>query len=179
MATPGAWVAGDPGHPEEHNRTWQRGALWLKFNATPTVVSVQQDRYVIAGTSETNPDRNRGLEHVQDGNVLQVVGDGGSFHVVATGTVESANNAIVGIYLAVARDPGAALNPGPAGPAPSDRLSESEVYVNMSGTARPTPFAVQALVDLDPGDRVYVIVQNRNGTADITVEFLHLTVVAI
>ncbi len=179
MGVPGAWVAGDLGHPEEHNRTWQRGALWLKFNQVSTVVTVQQDRYVIAGTSETDPSLNRGFDHVVDGNVLEVTGQGGMFHVTATGTVESANNAVVGIYLAVSRDPEAALNPGAAGSTPSDRISESEVYVTMPGTARPTAFAVQALTDLSHGDRVYAIVQNRNGTQDIRVEFLHLVATAV
>lgn len=179
MGTPGAWEPGDTGHPEEHNRTWQRGALWLKFNSTETVVTTQQDRYVMAGVSETNESRNVGFDHVVDGNVLQVTGPGGMFHVTGTGTVLGANNAVVGIYLAVSRDPEAALNPGPAGSDPSDRIGESEVYVTMSGTARPTPFAVQTLVELEPGDRVYGIVQNRNGTQNITVEFFHLAAVAV
>ena len=179
MPTPGDWKAGDPGHPAEHNRSWQRGATWLKDNDAVTTVSIQGERYVIAGTSETAPDRNQGFEHVQQGNVLHLTGQGGPFHLIATGTVESANNVIVGVYLAVSRDPEADLDPGADGSETSDRISESEVYVNMSGTARPTPFAVQSILDLDQGDRAYVIVQNRSGTQDITVEFLHLAVIAL
>ena len=168
---------GDEGHVEEHNRLRQHGSLWLKFNETVTAVATQGARYVIAGTSEPS-DGNVGFDFVQDGNVLQLTGDCGTFHIQATGSLQSANNVTVGCYLAVSRDPQAALDPG-VDATPSDRLGQSEIYITMPGTARPTPFAIQSIVDLDEDDRVYVIVQNRNGTQDITVEFLHLTVTAI
>lgn len=177
MPTPGAWQAGDPGHPAEHNRQWQRGAAWLKFNATPTVVTTQQDRYVAAGTWETRADANRGV--ALEGPTLQVTGEGGPVRVLCTGTLQSGNNVVVGVYLAISRDPEAPLNPGVAGSDPSDRISESEVYITMSGTSRPEAFAIQSLNDVEPGDRVYLIVQNRTGTQDIVVEFAHLTVTAL
>lgn len=173
-----SFAVGDSGHVAEHNRTVQHGSLWLKFNQDVTAVTTQGERYVIAGTSEAS-EGNVGFGHQQAGNVLHLTGAGGTFHIQATGSVQSGNNVVIGVYLAVSRDPEAALDPGVAGSAASDRLSQSEVHVTMPGTARPTPFAIQSIVDLDEDDRVYVVVQNRNGTQDIVVEFLHLAVTPI
>ena len=173
-----AFNVGDAGHVAEHNRQVEHGSLWLKANSDVTEVSEAGGRYLIAGTSEP-AEGNRGFGFVQDGNVLQLSGHPGTFHLIATGSILSANNAVLGVYLAVSRDPAAELDPGAAGTVESDRLGQSEVYVTMPGTARPGTFAVQSIVDLEVGDRVYVIVQNRNGTADITVEFLHLAALAV
>jgi hypothetical protein len=59
--------------------------------------------------------------------------------------------------------------------ADADRISESEIYVN-AGTQSNQPKAatVQTVATLNYNDRVFFIVQNKDSTGSITVEFLKL-----
>ena len=155
------------------------GVMWIKFNEVVTPVTVAGERYATVGVSDSDITRNKGFQHLADLNALQLQGRSGLFHIHVTGSVLSANNVVVGIYIGVSRTPEWDLDPGVAGPDPSDRISESEVYVTMPSSARPTPFSVQALVTLNYLDRVYLMVQNRNGTADITVEFMHTVITRV
>lgn len=155
------------------------GVMWIKFNAVATTVTVAEDRYAAAGASESDVERTKGFLHLADLNALQLQGRSGLFHIHVTGSILSANNAVVGVYIGASRNPGGALDPGVSGSVSSDRISESEVYVTMPSSARPTPFSVQALVPLDYLDRVYLMVQNRLGTADITVEFMHTVITRV
>lgn len=148
--------------------TWthDNGEVWIKTNTDPTIVSAAGARYVITGTSNSSID-NKNFIHVQDGNALQYTGRGGKFHIIGTVSLTSGVNNVLGVYIAINRNPGTPLNPD------ADRISESEVYMTSSGT-RPEPATVQTLEELRPGDRVYLIVQNRNNNVDITVEFMKL-----
>jgi hypothetical protein len=65
---------------------------------------------------------------------------------------------------------GGAINPS------ADRISESEAYINTPQSGRADAAAIQALVQLDPNDRVYMIVQNTTSTANVTVEFMNLVI---
>ena len=86
----------------------------------------------------------------------------------ASFTIRGSANNVIGVYLAKCES-GNSIVPD------TDRISESEVYVAMSGS-RPDSAFVQAILDVTEGDRVYCIVQNTSSTADVTVEFLNLIV---
>lgn len=81
----------------------------------------------------------------------------------------SPNSDVIGIYLAVNRDPLSNLSE-------SDRISESEVYLTLSSGVRPDPGFVQTVLDLNEGDRVYLIVQNRDAARDIIVQFANMII---
>jgi len=145
------------------------GSMYMKNNAVETVISVLNDRYNIAGVTESNGINQR-FTHDVATNTLQYVGvQSKVFHVNLTFTISPAsNNQKYGIYIGVNK--GGAINPS------ADRISESEAYINTPQSGRADAAAIQALVQLDPNDRVYMIVQNTTSTANVTVEFMNLVI---
>ena len=149
------------------------GNAFIKNSTTATTVTEQSARYPIAGTSDVNAVIHD-FAHVQADNSLQLTGAAGVFIAQMSFSVKAGNNNKVGVYLGV--------NKTGTIDATADRISSSEVYVTTEGTAaqdRPVAAAVQALVELDPNDKVYGIVQNTSGTTDITVEFMNLIVTRV
>jgi hypothetical protein len=145
------------------------GSMYMKNNAVETVISVQGDRYNISGTTEANGINQR-FTHDVATNTLQYVGvQSKVFHVNLTFTISPAsNNQKYGIYIGVNK--GGAIDPS------ADRISESEAYINTPQSGRADAAGIQALVQLDPNDRVYMIVQNTTSTANVTVEFMNLVI---
>jgi hypothetical protein len=145
------------------------GSMYMKNNATATVITVQGDRYNIAGTTQVNGINQR-FEHDLANNALQYTGIRSKvFHVNLTFTLNPAsNNQKYGIYIGVNK--GGAIDPT------ADRISESEAYINTPQAGRADAAAIQALVQLDPNDRVYMIVQNTTSTANVTVESMNLVI---
>jgi hypothetical protein len=145
------------------------GSMYMKNNAVATVISVEGDRYNIAGVTEANGVNQR-FTHDVATNTLQYVGvQSKVFHINLTFTISPAsNNQKYGIYIGVNR--GGAIDPA------ADRISESEAYINTPQSGRADAAGIQALVKLDTNDRVYMIVQNVTGTADVTVEFMNLVI---
>jgi hypothetical protein len=141
--------------------------MYMKNNATPTTVSVIGDRYAMSGTTQSNG-VNQKFTHIPANNSMRYDSTiTRLFRVLITFAVESGNNNILGIYIGVKR--GVSIDPT------ADRISESEVYLTTSGT-RPDVGAVQALVELNQNDEVYMIVQNTTSATDITVEFMNMII---
>jgi hypothetical protein len=141
----------------------------MKNNAVATTITTQGDRYNIAGTTQVNG-INRRFNHDASNNALQYVGAlTRQFHVISTFTIAPAsNNQKYGIYIGVNK--GGAIDPT------ADRISESEAYINTAQAGRADAASIQAILTLEPNDRVYMIVQNVTGTADVTVEFLNMVI---
>jgi hypothetical protein len=145
------------------------GSMYMKNNAVETVISVQGDRYNISGTTEANGINQR-FTHDVATNTLQYVGvQSKVFHVNLTFTISPAsNNQKYGIYIGVNK--GGAIDPA------ADRISESEAYINTPQSGRADAASIQSLVQLDPNDKVYMIIQNTTSTANVTVEFMNLVI---
>ena len=145
------------------------GSMYMKNNATETVITVQNDRYNIAGTTQVNGINQRFI-HDSANNALEYTGIRSKvFHINLTFTISpETNNQKYGIYIGVNK--GGAIDPD------ADRISESEAYINTPQAGRADAASIQALVQLDPTDKVYMIVQNTTSTANIIVEFMNLVI---
>jgi hypothetical protein len=107
-------------------------------------------------------------------NSLKYSGPGGKFHIVATFNFTTNSQNVCGFYVGHNTDDATALD------ADADRISESEIYINASTTAnQPVGGAIQTVLDLQPDDRVYFIVQNRDAANNITVQFLKFTATSL
>lgn len=141
--------------------------MFMKDNATPTVVTTVGFRYPALGTTEVFQEKSRNFTHIPSRNSLRYDGTfTAEFKVTCTFTVLSAVNNRIGVYIG--KTPSGATQDATA-----DRLSESEVYITTGG-ARPESGAVQTIVSLSEGDEIYLIVQNVTSTNDVTVEFMNM-----
>ena len=147
------------------------GVIYLKNNATATTIPIVNGRAVVAGTMQTGTLFN--FEKDATTNSLKYTGDGGRFHVVATFNFYSGSNDTCGFYIGKNTVPASALDPN------ADRISESEVYAEARNQTKPASAAVQTVLDLNPGDRIFFIVQNKDSTASIKVEFLKFVAVTL
>jgi hypothetical protein len=145
------------------------GAMYMKNNAVETVIPNVNDRVKMAGVTEVNGINQR-FAHDLANNALEYTGViSRSFHITTTFTIEPAsNNQRYGIYMGVNR--GGSIDPD------TDRISESEVYINTTQTGRADAAAVQALVTLNQGDKVYMIVQNVTSSANATIVFFNMII---
>lgn len=141
--------------------------MYMKNNATATVVSEIGARYAMAGTTQINAIIQK-FTHIPLENAVQYTSSVSRiFRVLITFNLLSTNNNVLGFYIGVNR--GGAINPT------ADRISESELYVTASGT-RPDAGAIQAIVELNQDDKVYMIVQNTTATNNITIGFMNMTI---
>jgi hypothetical protein len=147
------------------------GVIYLKNNTTATTIPSLNARAVVAGTMQTGTLFN--FEKDATTNSLKYTGDGGRFHVVATFNFYSGSNNTCGFYIGKNTNPASALDPN------ADRISESEIYANAVNQNKPSATAIQTVLDLNPGDRIFFIVQNKDSTASITVEFLKFVAVTL
>ena len=145
------------------------GAMYMKDNDIETVIPSVNDRVPMAGVTEVNGINQR-FEHDLANNALEYTGViAKTFHVTTTFTIEPAsNNQRYGIYLGVNR--GGSIDPD------ADRISESEVYINTPQSGRADAASVQALVTLNEGDRVYLIIQNVTSSANATIVFMNMII---
>lgn len=142
--------------------------MYVKNNATETVITVQNDRYNVLGTTEISTLIQRFTHDSVNNAVTYTSSVERTFKVQCTFTLLGNTNNVIGTYLGVARS-GNAINPT------LDRITESEVYITANGS-RPDSGAVQAFVNLSQGDRVYLITQNTSGTQNVTYVFLQMTI---
>jgi hypothetical protein len=148
------------------------GVAYLKNNAVATVISVVNERAVVAGGLTTGTCFN--FQKHSTTNSLQYLGAGGRFHVVASFNfwTQSAND-VCGFYIGCNRNISSGLS------ADADRISESEVYVESRNQNKPVAGTIQTVLDLNTDDRLFFIVQNRDDTHDITVQFLKFVAVTL
>jgi hypothetical protein len=146
------------------------GVMYLKNNSTVTVITAINERKVVDGTMQTGILKNFQL----NGQALEYTGLGGRFHIVVTFNFNGGGRDIYGFYIGRNTNPLSTLDPN------ADRISESEIYVNSNQlNDQPVGGAIQTIIDLNTGDRVFFIVQNRETTSDITVEFMKFIVTPI
>jgi hypothetical protein len=142
--------------------------MYMKNNAVATDIVVQGTRYPVAGTTEFAAISQRWTHDAANNAVTYASTVPRRVKAHASFTLTGSANNVIGFYIGKCLS-GNAIDPT------ADRISESEVYVTVSGS-RPDSGFVQAIIDLAVGDRVYCIVQNTSSTADVTVQFLNLIV---
>lgn len=109
------------------------------------------------------------FEHDQPNNAVKYVSTiKRSFKAQCSFTVLSSVNNVVGFYICVVKS-GQVINPV------VDRIAESEVYVTASGS-RPDASFVQAIIELEENDKVYLAVENVTATNAVTITFLNLVI---
>ena len=148
------------------------GVMYLKNNATPTTIPSINGRSVVEGTIQTGILFN----FIKDPttNSLKYIGSGGRFHIVASFNFYSGSQNTCGFYVGLNTNDATPLDPN------GDRISESEVYANASNPSnQPVAATIQSVLDLNTNDRVFFIVQNKDATNNITVEFLKYTVTSL
>lgn len=170
IALIGAGPQGPPGDGVAGNN--DLGVIFLKDNAVSTVIPSVNARAVVAGAMLTGELYN----FVKDSgtNSLKYEGAGGLFHIVASFNFFEGSQKTCGFYIGVSKNASNPLDPN------GDRISESEIYVNASTPSnQPQSATVQTVIALEEGDRVFFIVQNKDSTGSITVQFLKLIVVPL
>lgn len=143
------------------------GVMYLKNNAIPTPIATTNARAVVSGVVQTGELVN--FEKHNGSNSLRYLGESGRFLIIATFSFYEGSQKTCGFYIGINRSINSALN------ADADRISESEVYVNAGTQSnQPQSGTVQTVATLNYNDRVFFIVQNKDGASEITVEFLKL-----
>jgi hypothetical protein len=148
------------------------GVMYLKNNTTATTITTINERKVVEGNIQTGILSN----FIKDPstNSLKYTGLGGRFHIVTTFNFNGGARDIYGFYIGKNTNDATPLDPN------ADRISESEVYINSNQlNDQPAAGAIQTVLDLNTNDRVFFIVQNRETTSDITVEFMKFVVTSI
>jgi hypothetical protein len=148
------------------------GVMYLKNNSIPTIITTINERKVVEGTMSVGTLFN----FIKDPstNSLKYTGPGGRFHIIASFNFSGGSRDIYGFYIGKNTNPSSSLDPN------ADRISESEIYVNSNqANDQPAAGIIQTVLDLNTNDRVFFIVQNRETTADITVEFLKYVVTSL
>ena len=148
------------------------GVIYLKNNTIATDITAINQRKVVGGTMSVGTLYN----FIKDPstNSLKYTGPGGRFHIVTTFNFNGGGRDIYGFYIGKNTNDATPLDPN------ADRISESEVYINSNQlNDQPAAGAIQTVLDLNTNDRVFFIVQNRETTSDITVEFMKFVVTSI
>lgn len=143
------------------------GVIYLKSNTTPTPIASPNARAVASGVYATGELYN--FTKDSGSSSLKYNGNGGKFLIIATFNFYSGSQDVCGFYIGVSTNPALPLDPN------ADRISESEIYANAGTPSnQPQALVVQTVRQLNNGDRVFFIVQNRSAANNITVEFLKL-----
>lgn len=145
------------------------GVIYLKNNTAPTPVQIVNGRSVVVGSMLAGELFN--FTKDADTNSLKYNGPGGVFHAIASFNFFSGSQDVCGLYIGRSTNAAVALDPN------ADRISESEIYINAAPqSAQPVGGVVQTVLPLNTNDRVYFIVQNKDSTHSITVQFLKFIV---
>jgi len=148
------------------------GVMYLKNNTIATDITAINQRKVVGGTMSVGTLYN----FIKDPstNSLKYTGPGGRFHIVTTFNFNGGARDIYGFYIGKNTNDATPLDPD------ADRISESEVYINSNQSQdQPAAGAIQTVLDLNTNDRVFFIVQNRETTAGLTVEFMKFVITSI
>lgn len=141
------------------------GVMFLKDNTIPTPIATINARAVVSGVVQTGELVN--FEKHNTSNSLRYLGESGKFLIIATFSFYEGSQKTCGFYIGVNRNINSALD------ANADRISESEIYINAGTQSnQPQSGTVQTVVTLNYNDRVFFIVQNKDASSEITVEFL-------
>lgn len=145
------------------------GVMFLKDNTIPTPIATINARAVVSGVVQTGELVN--FEKHSTSNSLRYLGESGKFLIIATFSFYEGSQKTCGFYIGVNRNINSALD------ANADRISESEIYVNAGTQSnQPQSGTAQTVATLNYNDRVFFIVQNKDASSEITVEFLKFIV---
>lgn len=143
------------------------GGLSITNNLVATNIVTAGVAVAVAGTSTPNA-LNQRFSHDSANNALEYTDSTpGLFVVTATGSLTAGNNKEIGLYIA--KNTTGTLAPN------TDKIASSEIYATTDGT-RPESFSLQSFVDLNEGDKVYIVVENETDTTDITVRYMNVIV---
>lgn len=141
------------------------GVIYLKNNTVPTPIGSINSRAVVVGPMLTGELFN--FTKDIDTNSLKYNGPGGVFHIIASFNFFAGSQHVCGFYIGRSTNAAVALDPN------ADRISESEIYINSAASsAQPVGGMVQTVLSLNTNDRIFFIVQNKDSTNSITVQFL-------
>lgn len=131
---------------------------YMNGNATATTVSAIGATYKVSGTTTsgtfTSKFTNTDNRATYTGNVAKI------FKTVATLSVESGNNNVIGVYIAKN----------------GTLLTDSEVYITTNAGGRAEACTVQTLTTLDTNDYIEIFVENDTAVTDITVTDLNVII---
>lgn len=145
------------------------GVIYLKNNTVPTPIAIINGRSVVEGSMLTGELVNFAKD--TGTNSLKYNGPGGLFHIVASFNFLAGSQHVCGFYIGRNTNITGALDPN------ADRISESEIYINSAAaSAQPVGGMIQTVLSLNTNDRVFFIVQDKDSTNSITVQFLKFTV---
>lgn len=142
--------------------------MYMKNNAVVTPIAVINDRYEMEGVTEFGPIAQRFVHDVATNSIEYISSVPRIFRIQAGYTVFSSVNNVIGVYIGINTN-GGIFDPD------VDRISESEMYTTTGGS-RPESGLAQCLATLNQGDRIYMILQNKTATQDVTIEFLNVIV---
>jgi hypothetical protein len=148
------------------------GVLYLKGNTFETTIPSINGRSIVVGNVQTGTLFN----FIKDPstNSLKYTGAGGRFHIICTFNFYNGSQDICGFYIGHNKNIASALDPN------ADRISESEIYANSANpSTQPIAGTIQTILDLNTDDRIFLIVQNKESTNSILVEFMKFIVVPL
>jgi hypothetical protein len=148
------------------------GVMYLKDNDLITPIDEIGARNVVVGNIQTGL-LNNFVKDVST-NSLKYIGPGGVFYITVSFNFYEGNQRTCGFYIGHNKNDLTPLNPN------DDRIDESEIYANSNNpSSQPISSTIQTLVELNTHDRVFFIVQNKDGNSGITVEFMKLITIQI
>lgn len=143
------------------------GVMYLKANTVSTPIASVNARAVVSGVMQTGELVN--FEKHATTSSLLYKGELGRFLIIASFNFYEGSQNTCGFYIGINRNLASPLD------ANADRISESEVYINAgTPSSQPQNGVVQTVATLNYHDRVFFIVQNKDSSGSITVEFLKL-----
>lgn len=146
------------------------GSMVMKDNNIATVVSVQNDRYKVAGTFEVGTVMQRFAFDAVN-NALEYTSVVPAVFVIQapfTARNDAGANVVIGSYLGVKKAANPTFNPD------IDRIDQSEQYITTRNDNSPNSGTCQAAVLLEQGDKIYFITENRSGEQNIVHEFVNV-----
>lgn len=138
--------------------------LYMIGNATPTTIAEVDVPYRVLGTVTLRSISQKFEAVVGNSSAKYISSVPRLMRVQISGSFTSTQNNIIGFYVGVKK--GETIIPE------TDLIAESEDYVTASGT-RPDDFFVQAIVELEQNDEVYLITENASATNAVTVQYMH------
>lgn len=143
-----------------------RTTMYILDSDTTTNIPAQNTIVAVAGTTLVSPDNLR-FSHNEADNTLEYVGVIERTFLISISFSAEATDGDDRYVFYVAVNRGGALNP------PGDVLQESTSAINTRPPSQAGAATVQALVTLQPNDRIYLAVENTSGDDNIVIAYMN------